>query len=207
MITVVYYTSNREDETFEVKIREKLLNVIGGLPLISVSQKPLDFGYNICVGDIGTSDKNVLYQLLIGCRAAETSFVAAAEADFLYPPTGYFDFDPEDVNAVYRYTNLWILAHNWEHYKRKEYSLGAQIAGRVYLMDCIKDRLGEIPVRGDIVDKRNGWRPFENILPCVSIKTGRGMRRRTGTVKDSLPEDSLPYWGSAVELRKGLLNN
>lgn len=204
MITVVYYTSNKEDEGFEQKIRGNLLNVIGDLPLISVSQKPIDFGYNICVGDIGASDPNVLHQLLRGCEVADTPFIATAEADCLYPPTGYFDFKPSDVNMAYRYTNLWILWRGATSFRKKEYSLCAQIAGREYLIKAIYARFEKSPVRGDIFKKNVGWKPFEGPFPCVNIKTGNGMRRFTGIVRMVEPEDRLPYWGSASGINKAL---
>jgi hypothetical protein len=166
MITVVYYTSNRESEVFENKIKDRILKAIGGLPLISVSQKPIDFGHNICVGDIGTSDENVLKQLLIGCEEAGTPFVATAEADCLYPPTGYFDFKPDDINTVYRHINLWVLTRGWKHYRKKAYSLCAQISGRKYLINRLKEIIGPPLIRGkDIVNKRTGWIPFENVFP------------------------------------------
>lgn len=50
--TVVYYTSNKEHEYFENKVKKRLLKTIGDIPLISVSQKPMKgFGKNICVGE------------------------------------------------------------------------------------------------------------------------------------------------------------
>ena len=54
--TIIYYTSNREDERFESRVRANLLKVCGNLPIISVSQKPIyGFGFNIPVGDVGVS--------------------------------------------------------------------------------------------------------------------------------------------------------
>jgi len=203
MITVIYYTSNREDEAFEQKIRERLLDSIGGLPLISVSQKPIDFGKNICVGDIGTSDLNVYRQLLIGCEAAETPLVATAEADCLYPPQGYFDFVPDDIDAAYRNKNLWVLKPRWSTFRKKEYSLSAQIAGRKYLIMVIKRWFAKEWRRKDILS-REELRFFESDLPCINIKTGSGMRDFVGTEKNVTPVERLPYWGSAQDLKESL---
>lgn len=117
--TVIYYTSNREKENFENKIKGRLLGSIGDTPLVSVSQKPIDFGENICVGDVGTSDHNIYRQLQMGCMRATTKYVCTAEADCLYPPSGYFDFSPPDENAAYHYTNVWILYRDRIFLKRK----------------------------------------------------------------------------------------
>ena len=89
-LTILYYTSNLKNELFAERIREHLLKTIGNTPLISVSQKPLKFGQNICVGDIGRSFSNVYRQILTGCKAAKTDYVGLAEDDTLYPPL-HFD--------------------------------------------------------------------------------------------------------------------
>ena len=56
-LTLVYITSNRENEYFESKIIETMKESINGLPVVSVSQKPIDFGENICLGDIGAKEE------------------------------------------------------------------------------------------------------------------------------------------------------
>ncbi|KKL05880.1 hypothetical protein LCGC14_2601630, partial [marine sediment metagenome] len=71
-ITVVYYTSNYMTGKFIEKTKEQLLSVIGDLPLISVSHKPMNFGTNICVGDVGRSHLNIYRQILVGARGART---------------------------------------------------------------------------------------------------------------------------------------
>jgi hypothetical protein len=89
-LSVIYYTPNYKDETFAEKIRQALLKTIGKTPLISVSQKPLKFGHNICIGDIGRSPRNVYKQMLIGAKEATTDYVGMAEDDTLYHPA-HFD--------------------------------------------------------------------------------------------------------------------
>jgi len=227
MITVIYYTSNRESKEFEKTIQRCLLKSLNGASLISVSQKSLypiygsgdvdksgcsisagcdgiskqwgSLGLNLCVGDIGVSDKNILHQLLIGCEAATTPFIATAEADFLYPPTGYFDFKPEDENTIYRYTNLWVLDKTRNHFRKKQFSLGAQICGREYLIKLLKRKLSMTIPRGDIT--KAGWKGFEGEIPCVTVKTGDGMRSHCGTSREVKPTTSLPYWGDIKALK------
>ena len=48
-VAIIYYTSSREDPKFEKMVQDNILSVTD-LPIISVSQKPIDFGKNICVG-------------------------------------------------------------------------------------------------------------------------------------------------------------
>ena len=49
--TIIYCSSNKELPEFEAKIVANLLKNCGDLPIISVTQKPMDLGRNICVGD------------------------------------------------------------------------------------------------------------------------------------------------------------
>ena len=93
-VSIIYCSSNREHPKFEQRIKDNILKVRGNLPIISVTQKPINFGKNICVGNVGVSGFNFFRQSLIACEEAKTKFVISAEADCLYPP-GYFQFIPE----------------------------------------------------------------------------------------------------------------
>ena len=106
-LTVIYYTANYLNNRFADRVREQLIRVIGQTPLISVSHKPMDFGENICVGDIGRSVYNIYKQVLIGARAAKTKYVATAEDDVLYSPDHYL-YKPEPGTFAYD-VNKWSI--------------------------------------------------------------------------------------------------
>ena len=213
-VTVVYYTANKEREDFEAKIRQKLLDVMGNLPLISVSHKPLPgFGDNICVGEQPFCDATAHRQLLIGLKKATTPFVLAAESDCLYPPE-YFTFVPPLGDQAYRYGDVRIL-YNWigprsqGKFWRKPFCEGAQMCGREQWIRSIEWALRKV----------NGWekrRPgivFNSGLQytwtsknaVISCKTTDALRKYAGVTEES--SDELPYWGSAEKLRKELFNN
>jgi hypothetical protein len=207
LLTVIYYTSNRENEAFESKIKAKLLEVIGDLPLISVSQKPIDFGTNICVGDVGTSDHNIYRQLQKGVLMAKTKYVCTAEADCLYPPTGYFDFNPPDENAAYHYTNVWILYKGSGVFRKKAFSLCALFSNREYLIARLNRIIGKLPEWSTkkthpLFHKYQGWTPYKNELPVINIKTHDGMRWYTGT--ENVVATELPHFGTAKKLEEKL---
>lgn len=198
--TIIYYTSNREDEKFEEKIMEKLVENSGGLPIISVSQKPIDLGKNICIGDVGANNTNLYKQILVGCEKATTPFVIMAEADCLYPPE-YFTFVPDEEDVCYRYENLYIL-HIWKDgFYCKNVSQCGQIVGREHYIKLLKE----------ILKKNNpqescflGWKVFKYANPIVNIKTKRGLRKRTWVYKDIPPVDNIPYWGNYKLLKNKL---
>lgn len=206
-ITVIYYTSNREEEKFEQKIKDSLLKTIGDTPLISVSQKPIKFGQNICVGDVGTSDHNIYRQIQIGALQAKTKFICTAEADCLYPPTGYFDFNPPDENAAYHYTNVWILYKRSPVFKKKAFSLCALFINREYLLERLDRVLHKLPEWSTkkphpLFHKFRGWIPYTNKLSVINIKTNNGMRWHTGT--EEIEAKELPHWGDAGQLEEAL---
>jgi len=206
-VTVIYYTSNREEESFETKIKNRLLKTIKGIPLVSVSQKPIDFGKNICVGDVGTSDHNIYRQIQIGALKAKTKFICTAEADCLYPPSGYFDFKPKDENAAYHYTNLWILYKGSDVFRKKAFSLCGLYTNRELLLSRLEIILGKLPQWSlkkphPLFHKYRGWSPFTSEVPIINIKTRNGMRWYTGT--EGPVEKSLPHWGNALGLEEEL---
>lgn len=212
--TVLYVTANTEPESFESKIRAKLAAAAAGLPIVSVSQKPVDLGQNICVGDRGACYANEYRQLLTAAKAVRTEWVVAAEADFLYPRC-YFTFaPPADGPDLWRYDPVYILWRSRAYspgFRRKLNSEGAQWARREPLVARLEARFAGLPEWHEPgadwkvkVYGRNEWSLFgDPSQPAVSIKSGFGMRPSTKVSRDE-PTMELPLWGSATELRKEL---
>ena len=46
---------------------------------------------------------------------------------------------------------------------------------------------------------------FETKYPCISFKTGRGLRKHSSTNEIKIPE--IPYWGKASDLRRKYEDN
>ena len=218
MKTILYYTSNREDPKFERKIIRKLLENSGGLPIVSVSQKPMNLGKNICVGDIGHSYLNLYRQQLIGAKKARTKYLIFAEADYLYPKE-YFEFEPKNEN-VYLYDNIWILyKRKYLSFRKKNISHGAQIVKRKYLIERLENGLKGMPqwYNGNPVpwlSRRQmklvtepPYSLFHGNIACISFKTGDGMNMWTAIERGrNFRKMSLPGWGSADNLRKEMLS-
>lgn len=222
LITILYYTSNREKPEFEKKTQAVWLNYGLDLPIISVSQKPMDLGKNICVGDVGASGYNMFRQVLIGCEAATTKFILSVECDDLYPPD-YFSFLPEREDICYRDKNLFILGHKrsyfyhkWNPVKLEGGQTNAQIVGREFYIKTLKDLFGDGPEwsvteknfpkerrRQEDVFKRDKILYYETVNPVITIKTGDGMRHYTASNREPVME--LPYWGTGEQIRRKFL--
>ena len=210
--TIIYYTSNREKPDFEERVRENILKVKGDLPIISVSHKPIDFGKNICVGDVGTSGFNMFRQVQIALREADTDFVISAESDCLYPPD-YFQFIPPRLDMCYRTDNLYVMpdARDYFFYK-KEGATHAQVIDRQFYLDTLNRLFQDAPewsveeknfpkerLRQEDVFLPHEIAHWTTENPIFQIKTHRGMRYYTRS--DRTPILELPYWGNGKSAR------
>lgn len=102
-LTIIYYTDSQLDDAFAEAVRRHLAKsakAAGGIPVVSVSQKPLKFGQSICVGPIGRSYRSILFQILTGIQATHTPFIALCEHDVIYPPE-HFSLRPPADGVVF----------------------------------------------------------------------------------------------------------
>jgi len=201
-MTVVYYTSNREDPVFEGRIQETLLEATGDLPINSVSRKPISFGEkNICVGDIGVSARNMMFQVLTGAIEADTRFVGFGEADVLYHKS-YFEFRPERDDTFYYPGNVrivWYRHYNFWPKGRREITC---IANRKHFIRTLSEILRDYKEPQSIVHmvrKRTRQEHFHLEVPVITIKTLNGMHWRSPCNRDECIL-SLPYWGDGKAL-------
>ncbi|MHC4620778.1 MAG: hypothetical protein ACYTEQ_23785 [Planctomycetota bacterium] len=210
-LTIIYYTSNREKPEFERRVQKTLLDAAGGTPIISVSQKPMDFGENICVGEVGVSSQNAYRQLLIGAEKAKTRYVCTAESDNLYPKE-YFDYKPDNDDIAHIAQPLWLLValrgKAKFFYVKPRGSESAMIINRELLIDRIKlmlkdcDYWGPYKANGDhfpYLLSLTGRDYFVMDTAVVTIKTDQNMHRTTPHLPESKTRE-LPFWGDSKEL-------
>lgn len=171
-LTAIYYTSNHLEETnpyFLNNTKKQLAKAAGHLPLVIVSQKEENIedwkalGFtdvtNICVGDMGRSHLNIYRQILIGCKAAKTTFVVMVEDDILYSPE-HFQFtdyikDPQkdvfyyDMNKLSLFT--WIRPAMFS-FRFKREVVNQLVCGREYLIEAMEERFSKLEQL-----KKGGW--------------------------------------------------
>jgi hypothetical protein len=216
-LTCIYYTHNKERPEFEARIQHTLLHQLRktGVHLISVSQKPMDFGHNICVGDVGISGHNTWRQFQIGVEAAKTRYVCTAESDYLHPRE-YFQFECPTDDTMYIMHPLWVLfAQKGGRYvfaPKAESSEAIMHGGRDFILSILESMFNK-----RIYDKEDFWAkadkrhnlPYlfkqgkcEHVTlpsPLITFKTDENMHRKTRTSM-RLRTDVLPPWGSALGL-------
>ncbi len=213
--TIIYYTANREPKGLTKLVRKTLREAADGLPIISVSQKPIRFGKNICVGDVGFSGHNSVRQVLLGAMEAKTRYVALAEADCLYPKE-HFRYIPKHDRIFWYDRNVWILRPEGFVECRKT-SIAGIIVNREKIIRAItislkgrelwypEDTRRNLPR----AYKRHSWHSCWTEVPIVMIDNETGLHERheqsegenryfreisTGVV------DELAPWGKAEDI-------
>ena len=223
-LTVIYISANHITDYFAENIRKQILISKGDYDLISVTHKPIDFGKNICVGDIERNKFNIYRQLLIGAKEAKTKYIAIAEDDVLYPP-GHFDiFRPDDDKVAYNF-NRWSL-YTWR--EEPIFALKSRrtntnlIAPRDLLIDAFEERFKKYPnpeksnrviklwseigkYEGRLGVKIHDTQKFYSYEPLIIFSheealgfDNLGKRKRL----DPIRAIELPYFGRAEDMMK-----
>lgn len=148
-ITIIYLTENRLAETIAKLCRKHLVIAADGKRIISVSQKPINLGDNICVGDIGRSWLNIYKQQLVGLKEAKTKYVAIAEHDVLYTKE-HFNWMPKDDETFWFNDNCWFVEWGGNHpemdgmyskWSSNRKALSQLICNRELLIKSVEERL------------------------------------------------------------------
>lgn len=143
-LTILYYTANKIPEYFAKSVRGDLLRVTENkIPIISISQKPIIFGMNSCVGEIGASAYNVYFQILVGAYLAQTEYVACCEDDTLY---SWEHFTVRPIEDYFFYNlNRWILEEFGLFRYRNRTTMCACIAPTKLMISTLEERFKKYP--------------------------------------------------------------
>jgi hypothetical protein len=216
-ITLLYYTANRIPERFAINVRNHLIMTALGKPIISISQKPIDFGENICVGDIGYNVPNVYLQILVGAKVAKTKYVACCEDDTLYTPE-HFDYIPPDETFCYN-KNRWNLTPIHFYLRVRRINMCACIVSTELMINTLQERIDKFGAGGPPglgepgrherkmglqmvkVGKFNTRNPIIQMNHRMSLGGIRRNKLRTDVI-----ENELPIWGKATDLWEKMWN-
>jgi hypothetical protein len=219
-LTVIFMTNNELPEAWAVYHRQVLLEAIGDSPLITVSRKPMRFGFNLIQTE-PKSPSNVYFQLLRAAKIADTKYIAMAEDDTLYH-SEHFTWRPTKHKIGYN-MNHWSLftwdepVYNWRN-RRGNYSM---IGEREFVIECLEERFAKYPdgtpdritgeIGRDMVEHNMGItvRRAEEFQTTISIvnfnhdiyamdETQRNHRKRMGLIRAY----EIPFWGRSEELVK-----
>ena len=134
-MTVIYLTDNSLSPEIMLRCQELLLDASRGIPIVSVSQEPLEFGENVCVGKIGRSWLNLYKQLRAGLLRSRTQYVAIAEHDCVYSEEHFSFRPPVTSDSFYYNDNCWLV--QWKGTKPEYEGMYSHWPGRFALSQLI----------------------------------------------------------------------
>lgn len=103
---IIYYTDNMIGEPICSVVKEYIMKA--GLPVISTSLQPIDFGNNIVVaGKRGY--RTMIRQITLALSESTEDYVFFCEQDVLYPVSHFYFVPPRDDVFFYN-SNVW----RWE---------------------------------------------------------------------------------------------
>ena len=199
---IVYYTDSKLDPALAGPVRKQIEKSCGPIPIISVSQEPLRFGKNICVGEKPRSFRSMYEQLLVGLEAAPPgSIIYLCEHDIFYHPS-HFAFLPKDKDHAYFNTNRYYYRQGMASFlpAKGTRALSQCVAHRDMLITHCKERLvkwASGKVHGMSIPRRK----FKSARPNVDIRHGDNLssdgdyKRRYYRGKATNTTRNLGGWG------------
>lgn len=136
---IIYYSGGGLDQKIAEAVRAQLLTI--GLPIVSVTLEPLDFGKNIVI-DGQKGYLTMFKQILTALENSDSDIIFHCEHDNLMHPS-HFDFTPPKKDVFYYDLNWWKvrkdgLAVHWD---------AEQVSGLCYYkqigIDFYKKRIAE----------------------------------------------------------------
>ncbi len=156
---IVYYTDGSFDASHPKEaqqVRDRLVDVADGIPIVCVSQTPLDFGEKqVCVGEIGSSHLSMFKQILAGVEAAEADTIYLAEHDCLYSGQHFQVTLHTDDKFVYNTNVRWAQLGGGRHGTyttpgANRTLMSQLVCGRQILIDALKERIAMLKAGLDL---------------------------------------------------------
>ena len=150
MTTVVFYTDHTLPEALAAPVQRILLAATAGMPVVSVSQRPMALGRNLAIGPQPRSHLTMYRQLLLGVEAADTDTIALAEHDVLYTRE-HVQWTPPTLTTFYYNAHHWFAdakpgpgwgTFSWTGGKRV--AMSQLICGRDILLANLRQRIAHL---------------------------------------------------------------
>jgi hypothetical protein len=151
--TILYLTDNSVPAEIGDMCKRILLREAGDIPIVSVSQKPIEFGQNVCVGEIGRSWMSLYKQILVGLDVIHTENVVIAEHDCLYTHE-HLSYQPAFPGAFWYNYNHWLVQWHGNH---------PELDG-MYSYWPKRTALSQLVCKGDLL-----WQSTEEVMRLLDL--------------------------------------
>lgn len=102
---IVYYTDNQLKVKIHKTVKRQILKM--GLPIVSASLKPMDFGKNFVI-NLPRGYEAYFTQILTALENSDAEIIFFCEHDWIYHKS-HFDFNPPEKDRYYYNDNWWRL--------------------------------------------------------------------------------------------------
>jgi len=182
---ILYYTDNQLNMKMARTCRKQLEQT--GLPITSVSLKPMNFGKNIYL-PLQRSRETMFKQILAGLEAMTEDVVYLCEHDVIYHPS-HFDFIPPKKDIFYYNINNWRVREDGFAVYFDHKSTSQVCAYRELLIEEYKKRVSK-PYSG------GGYEPGTR-----SIRRGGYSDNRSEYFKSNEPNIDIRHSNNLTENR------
>jgi len=192
---IIYYTDCRLRDPIYSLVQKHLLEV--GLPIVSASLKPIEFGENEVIED--KRGYATMVKQIISCLERSTAeYVFFCEHDVLYSKS-HFDFIPPRDDVFYYNDNVWRWQIGSDTAIRHDrmLSLSSLCVNREFALDHHKRRLKRIVEKG--WDKETKGEP--KWARVMGYEPGLKKKKRGG-----FSNDNYDVWSSRqpnIDIRHG----
>jgi len=211
---IVYYTDNSCSERIMYYCRKQIQRCTG-MPIVSVSHIPINFGYNITV-DLPRGATSIFRQIYTGLQNIKADIVFLCEHDVLYHPS-HFDFMPDDERFYYN-QNRWQVCYRTGHaLYRKTCCTSLCVAYKASYLKHF-DALMKVIEAGNYSRAKHGYAPsthridgvpriginyFNSEVPCIDIRHENNFtpnrwkkeQYSTHSRREWTESDTVPGWG------------
>lgn len=188
--SILYYSDNRLDPQIMSACQRQLEK--SGLPIVSVTLKPMLFGDNNIVITAERGPLTMHRQILAGLEAMTCDVVFMAEHDVLYDPS-HFEHVPSSRDVFSYDTNLWKVRYEDGHavWTDDLQQLSGLCAYRELLLDFYRQRIAEIERNGfdrhyEPGPKLGDWKTenYQSQRPNLDIRHNQTLTRSKWRVED-----------------------
>lgn len=183
---IIYYTDNKVPIKLGEKVRKYILKA--GLPIVSVSHKPMDFGENyVYKGESGYLAYHK--QILMALEKSTSDIIYFCEHDVFYPQS-HFDFTPPKKDGYYYNFNFWRVRSSDGHSLHYDtHQVNFICAYRELLLQHYREKVRRIEKDGftmkmgfepgcnprkERIDDYKAYR-FDSEYPCLDIRYGANL--------------------------------
>jgi len=158
---IVYYTDNQLNIKIAKACQGNLKKM--GLPIVSVSLKPMNFGKNIYL-PLKRGYLTMFKQILAGLEASDADIIFFCEHDVLYHKS-HFDFVPPRKDVFYYNLNVWKWRYPERHFLRVDdcKQTSGLCAYRELLIEHYRKRIERVEKEG--FNRNMGFEPGTHSPP------------------------------------------